>query len=306
LGNTTDIYLLHADILYYLLLSIACSVAINLLFKLFDRWQIQTFQAIVANYVACVVTGSLALGAVPMGAHTLSEPWFPMALGLGVLFITGFFTMATTVQRFGVAIGTVTQKMSLLLSVGFAIWAFSEPVNGFKTAGLAAALCSVVLANWPDRSGGQALPYRTLWMLPAWTFLSSGLIECALNYTERQWLQSTGLEGHLAFTTVLFATALSLGLSALAFGGLRGQLQLHGRSLLAGLVLGIPNFGSIYFLLRALGEGQGSVVLPINNVAVIGVLALLAVLLFREKLSPVNWTGVGLSLLAIALTALGG
>ncbi len=292
--------------IYYLLLSVLCSVAINLLFKWFDRWQIHTFQAIVANYVACVVTGSIALGRVPVGAATLEAPWLPMALGLGILFITGFFTMATTVQRFGVAVGTVTQKMSLLISVVFAIWAFSEPVNALKIGGLLAALGSVVLANWPDKGNGAELPYRTLWMLPAWTFLSSGLIECALSYTEREWLQGAGLDPHLTFTTVLFATALSLGLAALSVGLLRGSVRPDGRSLLAGLLLGVPNFGSIYFLLRAIGEGQGSVVLPINNVAVIAVLALLAVFLFREKLSPTNWAGASLSLLAIALTALGG
>ena len=282
-------------------------MAINLLFKLFDRWQIHTFQAIVANYVACVATGCLALGRFPVDDQTLQLPYLPMALGLGIFFITGFFTIAVTVQKFGVAVATVTQKMSLLISVTYAVWAFGEPMGALKLGGLAAALFSVALANWPERGeGGQGLPYRTLWMLPAWTFLSSGLIECLLNYTEVRHLAGTGLEGHLLFTTLLFGSALFLGLLALIVGMVRGSIKLQGRSMLAGLALGIPNFGSIYFLLRALGEGQASVVLPINNVAVIGALALAAVGLFHEKLSRVNWAGVGLSLLAIALTALGG
>lgn len=281
-------------------------MAINLLFKFFDRWQIHTFQAIVANYVSCVVTGSIALNGFPVSADTPREPWFLMALGLGVLFITGFFTLAKTVQSFGVAVGSVTQKMSLLLSVTFSIWAYSEPINLFKIIGLLLALGSVVLANWPQRGeAAGALPYRKLWMLPLWTFLSSGLIEIALQYTELKWLGQSGLKGHLGFTTLLFGTALCLGLAALSVGILRGQVRLSGRSLLAGLLLGIPNFGSIYFLLMALGTGQGSVIYPINNVAVIGALALLAAIIFKEKLSAANWAGVGMALLAILLTALG-
>jgi uncharacterized membrane protein len=46
---------------------------------------------------------------------------------------------------------------------------------------------------------------------------------------------------------------------------------------------------------------EKSAMLPINNLGVVLVSALAAVLIFKEKLTRYNWVGVGLSLVALAL-----
>jgi len=77
------------------------------------------------------------------------------------------------------------------------------------------------------------------------------------------------------------------------------------KSLLFGLVLGIPNYFSIYILLKAL-EGSGlesSIVFPINNMGVVLVSTLISLIWFGEKLSIKNYIGVAISILAISLIA---
>jgi len=72
------------------------------------------------------------------------------------------------------------------------------------------------------------------------------------------------------------------------------------------LVLGVINYGSIIFLVLAYDSGmmQKSALLPVNNLGVVLVSALVAVLLFKERLTRFNWLGVALSVVALALLVL--
>jgi len=84
-----------------------------------------------------------------------------------------------------------------------------------------------------------------------------------------------------------------------------GAGKLNGRSIGAGLVLGMLNWASMFFLLKGLEKMQVSVFIPVLNVSVVTLSALIGFLVFREKLRPVNWAGIALALLAIVLIAAG-
>jgi multidrug transporter EmrE-like cation transporter len=58
-------------------------------------------------------------------------------------------------------------------------------------------------------------------------------------------------------------------------------------------------------LLKVIGVGwEGSVVFPINNVSIIVLSTLIAILFFKEKLQKINSLGLAFALVAIALIAL--
>ena len=48
-----------------------------------------------------------------------------------------------------------------------------------------------------------------------------------------------------------------------------------------------------------------SVILPVNNMGIVLFSALVAFILFKEKLSWLNWTGILVALIAIAMIAFG-
>jgi drug/metabolite transporter (DMT)-like permease len=93
------------------------------------------------------------------------------------------------------------------------------------------------------------------------------------------------------------------GSGYLTYQILKGRMSLTGRDVLGGVVLGAVNYGSIIFLVLAYDTEmmQKSALLPVNNLGVVLVSALAAVVLFRERLSRYNWLGVFLSLVALAL-----
>jgi uncharacterized membrane protein len=96
------------------------------------------------------------------------------------------------------------------------------------------------------------------------------------------------------------------GASYLGYGISRGTVELTRRDVVGGLVLGVINYGSIIFLVLAYDSGmmQKSALLPVNNLGVVLVSALVAVLLFKERLTRFNWLGVALSVVALALLVL--
>ncbi len=287
----------------YLILSILCSTAIVLIFKLFQQWKVHTFQAIVFNYVTCVICGWAALGRFPIEEGFWQTVWFPWALFLGFVFITGFNIVALTVQKFNVTMATVMQKMSLLLTVVFAFVFYQESFNVLKAAGVVTAVAAILLVNLSAK--GKLFEWNIsprYWLfLPILTWLVSATIEIVFLHLEKQ----TGASSDIGFVSFLFGTAAVLGGIPLLIGYIRGRFKFDWKSLGAGVFLGIPNFGSIYFLLKSLGIGlDGSVVFPINNVSIIALSSLAALLFFREKLNRYNIIGVLVAIFSILLIAL--
>jgi uncharacterized membrane protein len=52
-------------------------------------------------------------------------------------------------------------------------------------------------------------------------------------------------------------------------------------------------------------QGQSSAIIPINNMGIVLFSSLAAFVLFKEKLSLINWMGILLAIGAIALIAFG-
>lgn len=280
----------------YVGLAIMMNAVLAWIFRSYQRFGVQTFGAIVVNYFTCVATAWVAQGAFPLGPDPLNSTWGWWAAVLGTVFISGFYLTAVTIQQVGVATASVFQRMSLLLTVLVAVWFFGETWNVAKIAGLVLALLAVLLVNYVP--GDQKGVGWSRWLLPALVLLLSACVEVGLQYGQRNLLDSAADEPR--FVTGIFLSAGILGLFFLLVWGKRKGLRLGVPELVGGLVLGIPNYFSIYFIVAALGTGLGgSVVYPMVNVGSILLATGGAVLFFKERLSGLNWLGLGLALAAI-------
>lgn len=293
--------------MFFLLLTVACSVTLGFLFKLFVRFGIDHFQAILFNYFTCFCCGWVHLGRFPVQVQDFSSAWMPYALALGLIFISGFNMAALTVRYFGVMVGQIMQKMSILMTVPFAILAYHESSGWLKILGFLFALVSIVLVNLQGKAGagnatnqGDSQGGR-LW-IPILTWVLSGLLEVLLVRVQNERLTDMN---NPSFIIAVFGTAGLMGSILAAFGWMSGRLRFSWKNVLAGILLGIPNYGSMYFMLRALNSGlEGSFVFPVANVGIIVATTIGAVTLFRERLSPVNWLGIVLAVGAILMISI--
>jgi len=286
--------------LIYLLLSVLASSLIFVIFKLFQRFEVNTLQAIVINYFIACLVGFFGFIKETDISLIPTKLWFPGTLILGALFIIVFNLAAITTQRSGLSVVAVATKMSVAIPVIFGIVLYNESTGILKVTGIILALIAVYLSSIKTRDG-IAIKTKNL-IFPLLVFLGSGIIDTMIKYLETTYVAKNDVA---LFSTTIFAIAGTIGISILIVQGALGKLRITGKNILGGIILGIPNYFSIYFLVLALrSEGfESSTVFTINNVAIVLVSTLLGIVLFKEHLLRKNWIGIILAIISILLVA---
>ena len=285
----------------YLILGIAANAAIFLAFRSFSIFKIDNMQAIVVNYIVCVLTGLIFIeNPTMLTTVDYSATWSWVAISIGILLVIGFYAASLTSQLLGVSVASVASKMSMMFPVLFSLFFMrieSKTFTFFNYTGMVLALVAIYLSSIRENNNSKVMhSKRYLLVLPFIVFLAGGLIDIGLNYSNHELItaDNTG-----AFTVVLFAGAAFSGLVSLVFQ--KGKFQL--KNLVGGAVLGIINYFSLYFVLKALTafDNNGAVFYPIYNVGIIMLSSFAAMLLFKEHLSKINFIGLTLAVLALFL-----
>jgi drug/metabolite transporter (DMT)-like permease len=226
-------------------------------------------------------------------SEVTSSDWFIGSVFLGLLFIVIFTIMGITAQRSGMAVTSVASKMSVVIPVVFGLIVYNESAGFLKISGIVLALVAVYLASVKSKEGFQ---WRNI-IFPILLFLGSGIIDTSLKFMQINYVSETQFP---IFSTTIFGFA---GLFGVIYMFLKQNQKIHWRSILGGIVLGIPNYFSILFLLKALSsEGlESSMVFTVNHVSVVMLSTLVGLIAFREKLLPKNWVGIGLAIVSIYL-----
>jgi drug/metabolite transporter (DMT)-like permease len=284
----------------YLLLSILCSTYIVIVFKLFDRLKVDNFQAIVVNYFVAGSMGFLLNEAVIPFREIPQQDWFLKCIMIGCCFISLFNLIAYTVQKAGISITTIASKMSVCIPVVIAFFVYDDKISFLKVLGILIALLAVYLSAPKIEKN---TPRENSYLFPFIIFIGSGLLDAFLNYsTASHQLDEQNLTPY--FAASCFSVAALIGLCILIYRYFALSKRLSIRNIIAGVALGIPNYGSIYFLLKSLNVmKESSYVFPINNMGIVALSSILALVIFKEKLSKLNWIGVGMALVSISLIA---
>jgi drug/metabolite transporter (DMT)-like permease len=280
-----------------LLLSILSSSAIFAIFKLFERFKINTFQAIVFNYFTAFFIGIILYG------HQWNEKgfdeisWFFYAVICALLFIGLFLIMGRSSQINGVASTSVAVKMSTAISIILMIVGYSEKFTALKASGILLALVSVFLVSYTK---GKKAPAS--WMLLV-LFFGSGTLDFVLNYVQNFELKtiSTAL-----FSAFALGLAGVLGALILSVRIIQGSTKIELKNIAAGIVLGIPNYFSIYLLIHSYRTTgwQDSTVLAVTNVSVVLLSSLIGFLAFEENATSRKIIGLISAILAIVILSL--
>lgn len=286
----------------YLLLAILANILIFAVFRVIPRLRAVTLHTIVVNYWVCVITGAMFVGkSTAWEQVSLQAEWTPWMFGLSVIFILAFLMMAFTTQKMGVTVATIASKMSLVVPVLFSILvlgAKSKDYDLWNYLGMGLVIPAIFLSSWSKSSEGSPTKPRNLkgLALPLGIFLAGGVIDSTMNYVSLNLISD---EFSPIFTILLFATTGTYGIIILM---VRRELPSR-RSVLAGVLLGVPNYFSIYLILASLSafNNDGAILYPILNMGVILGSAILGFLAFRERPNKVKLGGLFLALLALLL-----
>ncbi len=285
----------------YLLFSVICSTLILVIFKGFTRFGITNIYAIVTNYAVAATLGFLSGGFSISVPQLLAKEWLLGAFLIGFLFVSLFQIMALGAQTIGVSRVSVPVKMSVVLPVLAGVWLYNEKLSFGGIVGVFLALIAVYFGT---KKTSETAVKNMLWLLllPAVLFFGNGSIDVLLKYAQVNWIAASEIA---LFSSILFGSAFIWGLLFAAKTRLANHIKPTVKDVLAGIALGIPNYGSIYFLLQALDKSglPSASVYPINNVAVVSVSAILGMTVYREHLSKINLIGLACGIISIVLIA---
>ena len=155
----------------YLILAIVFSTSIVISFKLFARYSIDNLQAITVNYLFAAILGLLMYKGDLSLSDIPSSPWLPFSGIIGITFITVFFVFALSAQKAGIAVTSVSSKMSVVIPVSIGIMAYGELLTTVKLAGIIASLLAFYL-TFRKKEKVKA-DWRIL-ILPVLLFLGNG------------------------------------------------------------------------------------------------------------------------------------
>ena len=283
----------------YLLLSILTSSSLFVIFKYFEKLQINTLQAIIINYGVACISGFIAYGKFVKPSTIINFDWFPFTLILGIVFITIFNFMGITAQKNGLSVVAVASIMSVIIPIIYGVVIYKEQLGVQKTIGILLALIAIYLVCVNPKN----IKKEGKLIFPVLVFIGSGFIDTFLNVMETHYLKDNEVA---IFSACTFLIAFCAGLIIILYQIINGKFNFEIKNLIGGTILGIVNYFSIFFLIKAISQPnlESSTLFTINNVSILIVTSIFGLVFFKEKLSKQNQLGIVLACLGIILVSL--
>ncbi len=278
----------------FLLFSILSSTGIFLIFKLIDFKKLPVFNTILINYFVAATLGfAMNRSSQTIAGFLHSDAiWFSVIIGF--LFIVMFFVIGWSSQKAGIAVTSVASKMSVVMPIGFSLFFFGEVLTTTKAVGILLALAAVFFTVY-KKSGEKALKHI---LLPVVLFFGMGLVDVSVKYAQEKFVTP---ETNSFFTAFLFLVS---ALFAVVFTFFHHKSLKNYRNPLVwvfGILLGLVNFGTIYFLIATLNSKvfSSAVIFGVNNTSIVLLSFLLGLIFFKERFLKINMVGIALSVVAI-------
>lgn len=256
----------------YLLLAIICASLISIVMRLSTDKAKNKLSMLAVNYAVCLV---LAAGFAGVSSMLPAVDGLGRALALGLfngfVYLMAFVLMQQSVKTNGVVLSTTFSKLGLLVPIFISLTLFGEVPTPVQILGIITALAAIILISPEGKE--QKSKFAGLIIL----LIITGSAE-AMNKVYNE-LGTASLSSHFLLYT--FFSALVISILFVVFR--KEKPGIH--ELVFGVLLGVPNYFSARFALRALSFLPAVIVYPTISVATILVVSLTGLLAFNEKLS---------------------
>jgi len=280
--------------MWFVILSVICSVTVGIFLKVAKRFQLNIFQIITFNYFSALLLTYFTY----QPNLVIEQKSVPYALFISLAFLLPivFFIQAKSIKLTGIVKTDIAQRLSLFIPLIASYYLFNEIFSSLKIIGFVVGF-SAIFFTLNKKSESKS----NNWVYPLLVLLGFGIIDILF--------KKVAVFKEFSFTTSLFLIFCGAFIVSILF--LIGKIivqkeKLEMKNVLWGLALGILNFGNILFYLKAhkaLAENPSTVFAGMNmGVIILGSLA--GILLFKEKMTKWNYFGVLLAIISIIIITL--
>ena len=257
----------------YLIFSILSSVLVAVIIRLNEARNLNRAAVMLFNYITAAAIGILLTNELP-SLKTFSI-LLPLGSFTGFIYVATFFVYMYSVRQMGMAIPVTVTRLSVVVPVLGSVIIFSEAITSIQSLGILMALISIFLFSWNDKKV-KANTDRKEFYLPILLFLMMGSGDFSLKVFQGIY----PADYLMSFIILVFVISSILSL----FLVLVKRVIISRQIIIAGFLLGIPNYFSAYFILKALQQLSGAITFTLNNIGIIMLSTFLGFIIWREPL----------------------
>ncbi|MCG8372259.1 MAG: DMT family transporter [Balneolales bacterium] len=277
----------------FIALSVSCSLIIAHLLKATERSNVSLLHVLTINYFVAATVSFFTNQSSYADPFIEVLPTLSIGLFLGILFIANFFLYSICIQKIGMGVSIAAMRLSLIIPIIVSVFVFGEflTLNKYLAIGIVFLAFALML---PRNNEELSFPGKILF-LPVLLFLFNGVVDAVLKIYERQHSHVLSEELFLAF---IFFTAFLVGLFVLIY---KGELKFTKREFVYGVLIGVANLYSTFFLLLALKGLSGALVFSLTNILNVVLGTFIGILIWKDQLTLKQKFGIGSAILAIIL-----
>lgn len=295
----------------YLALAVACNLAVAMLFKLSERRGLGRASVLTVNYAVAfaIAGGLLAVGTDGVGEGlALNAGLAALGIWTGALFIGGYGLFSYAILLTGMSLATGVMRLAVALPFLASWFVWDEVPSHAQLVGLFVAGVAFFLiarrGDPQDAVPGPEVRHPDSWKVAgvlALLFLVGGSVDVSMKAFDELYGATSS---QALFLLVVFGVAFGIGFAMVVWRGVRTATWPGRAEVGLGALLGVVNYGTAEFFLRAIARLSGPFVFPVNNIAIVVGAAVLGVVVWGERLSVANKLGLGLAAGALLLLGL--
>lgn len=273
-----------------LLLSVLCSFAIGVIIHFNEKRQLNRWMVMAANYWTATLLGFFLQGNGQL-------VFTPLEAGLsvvgGVFFVLGFFLIMHSIHKKGLAIPVTLMRLSVIFPVLFSIIFWNETLENSQIIAFIMTLIAIALFSFRENF---ARTFQNIRDNLSQIFLLVFVLGLADTLTRS--LEYYGVPQKFpSYLMLLFFTAAVITTTVAVRSRSNGVIY----AIIMGIVLGLPNYFTSHFILKALEHFPAVFVFPVFNLSVILLSVGFALWVLGERITTTEKIGILVAVPAIIL-----
>ena len=271
-----------------LLLATASSALMAIFLRLFNKAEGNSYEILLGNYLVCTVIGFFSLPDIS-ALRQIDRVTFCCSLVSGFLFVGGLICMQAGIRENGAILTAAFARLGLIVPLVFSILILGERPGLLRFAGLLLVFCAIwVLGKRSKIEKGPADGQVNLTILMIVLFVCGAGDSMAKVYEHVGDRAKDELYYFYTFATAFLITGCLLIYEKYR----RHNGNLNFKLLVAGILVGIPNYYASFLLLKALVGVPAFIVYPTFSTGAILLVSLISVMFLKQKLSRKNMVGL--------------
>lgn len=278
----------------YLFLAILCSTSIAVIFKFSESNKMNRLLVTNSNYIAAflvslfMVSIDFKTGYININSFSFT---YSICLGIfsGIFFFLSFIFYQKSVSENGIGLSGTFGKLGILIPMCLSMTIWHEFPNPFQWIGIFFSLISILVVNssvFKHKTSNFSLTLILLFLFGGMADFSNKLFQ---KYTEYGYMN--------LFLSFVFLSAFFISFICL----MKKKTLITKMDILTGLLVGIPNLFSSYFVILALKSINASTVFPVYSAGTIVLINILGFAVFKEPLKKKDAAAIIMTVAAIIL-----